>query len=182
MAFCTNCGAKLINQANFCTKCGARVRKLVTPPIASPVAAPKPEGKKIHMRVHGTSYHEEEIQTLLIYTDEYSAKELKDLYDDYELIQFDHFKDDEVTLVPEPDNQYDPNAVKVIVCGRFVGYIAKNYCATCKRRLEAGKITRIEVEIIGGNCAKIYPTDAGGRHVERFYKQPYIMLDYWYNE
>lgn len=179
MAFCTNCGAKLRDGANFCVMCGKPVRTAV-PPKAP--AQKKPELKNVHLRVHGTSYQEENIKSLLMYSDDYSAKELKDMYDDYELIQFDQFKKSPVTLVPEPNNEYDPNAVKVLINGIHVGYIGKTYCAACKRRLEAGKIKRIIVDIIGGECAKIYPTETGGRHLERFYKQPYIMLDYWYEE
>ena len=181
MPFCTNCGASLRDNANFCVMCGQKVKKLIGVPTA-----PKQKTnnvKNIHLRVHGTSYHEEEINSLIKWSEDLSAKEIKDEYDDYELIQFDHFKEFPVQLVSEPDNQYDPNAVKVMIDGVHVGYIGKTYCAACKRRLDAGQITKISVEIIGGNCAKIYPDESTNRRrVERFYKQPYIMLDYWYNE
>jgi HIRAN domain len=29
-------------------------------------------------------------------------------------------------LVPEPDNEHDPNAIKVVVCGRHVGYVPRD--------------------------------------------------------
>lgn len=191
MAFCTNCGFKLAENANFCTNCGARVLKLVSPPpvvssvrVSGPAPAPAKKGelKRINLRVHGTSFRQADIESLLINTEAYGARELKEMYDDYELIQLDIFKESPVTLEPEPTNEYDPNAVKVLIAGVMVGYIGKNNCAACKRRLEAGKIKRITAEVVGGNCAKIYPTDSGGRRIEYFYKKPIVNINYWYSE
>ena len=33
MAFCTNCGAKLADDAKFCTECGATVEPLPSEPV-----------------------------------------------------------------------------------------------------------------------------------------------------
>ena len=41
--------------------------------------------------------------------------------------KFHHFKDgDNLTLIPEPQNTYDPNAIKVLVDNNFVGYVSKD--------------------------------------------------------
>lgn len=45
-----------------------------------------------------------------------------------------------VTLVPEPNNPYDPNAVRIEVAGILIGYIPKN---ACKKVLEYIKTNRI---------------------------------------
>lgn len=37
---------------------------------------------------------------------------------------------DPVSLVAEPDNQYDPHAIKVIHGGRHVGYLQRAFAAT----------------------------------------------------
>ena len=40
MAFCTNCGAKLADDAKFCTECGAKVEPLPIEPATEPVTTP----------------------------------------------------------------------------------------------------------------------------------------------
>ena len=42
MAFCTNCGAKLADDAKFCTECGAKVEPLPSEPVTEPVTTPAP--------------------------------------------------------------------------------------------------------------------------------------------
>lgn len=34
-----------------------------------------------------------------------------------------------ISLRPEPDNKYDPNAIKVLINGKHVGYVARDYCS-----------------------------------------------------
>lgn len=38
MAFCTNCGAKLADDAKFCTECGAKVERVPSEPAVTPAA------------------------------------------------------------------------------------------------------------------------------------------------
>lgn len=40
MAFCTNCGAKLADDAKFCTECGAKVEPLPSEPVTEPATTP----------------------------------------------------------------------------------------------------------------------------------------------
>lgn len=53
-------------------------------------------------------------------------------------------------LIPEPDNPYDPNAVKVIVDCEHVGYIKKGSCSHILKLLREDRIEKIETEIKGG--------------------------------
>lgn len=58
------------------------------------------------------------------------------------------------TLVPEPTNPYDCNAVRVEVDGNLVAYMkrthAERYCEILKAFDEAGYITQCEALICGG--------------------------------
>ena len=66
---------------------------------------------------------------------------------------------DKVSLIPEPTNPYDPNAIQVHIDGQFVGFVPKvqtedvqplidaGYSATVK--LQNGYFTEIEVEYSG---------------------------------
>jgi hypothetical protein len=44
----------------------------------------------------------------------------------------------EVTLEPEPSNQYDPNAVKILFDGTFMGYVEKEIAADIAAAVSEG--------------------------------------------
>lgn len=53
-------------------------------------------------------------------------------------------------VVPEPDNPYDPNAIKVVLEGVHVGYIKAGSCAHLLKVLRENRIGRIAFEVAGG--------------------------------
>ncbi|HEM4664887.1 HIRAN domain-containing protein [Streptococcus suis] len=53
----------------------------------------------------------------------------------------------DVKLVREPDNKYDPNAVKVLVCGYFVGYIPKTASEEVSRLIDRGEKLNLSVDM-----------------------------------
>lgn len=66
-----------------------------------------------------------------------------------------HFLDVIAILVPEPQNQYDPNAVAVVVGGLHVGYLSRELAARCHepiaRRMQAeGRAVGCRAQIRGG--------------------------------
>ena len=54
------------------------------------------------------------------------------------------------SLVPEPDNKYDPNAIRVEVGGILIGYIPKQNCLQILEDMSAGKIVNVSHYITGG--------------------------------
>lgn len=60
------------------------------------------------------------------------------------------FHADEVELVPEPDNPYDPNAIKVMIDGSHVGYIKAGSCVHLLKVLREGRLGKIEAIVGGG--------------------------------
>ncbi|MDW8727283.1 HIRAN domain-containing protein [Streptococcus suis] len=63
----------------------------------------------------------------------------------------------DVKLVREPDNKYDPNAVKVLVCGYFVGYIPKTASEEVSRLIDRGEKLNLSVDMERqGSYAKGY--------------------------
>ena len=48
-------------------------------------------------------------------------------------------KGDELDLVPEPWNKYDPNAVAIQACGTILGYVPKKFSSEVSAMLEVGK-------------------------------------------
>ncbi|HFU4206537.1 TPA: HIRAN domain-containing protein [Streptococcus suis] len=51
----------------------------------------------------------------------------REIFDYGRIYEFDPVSTSNVQLVPEPDNPYDENALKVVVEGIFIGYVSKGY-------------------------------------------------------
>ncbi len=47
-------------------------------------------------------------------------------------------KEDYLKLEPEPDNKFDPNAIKIIFENDFLGYVPKKYSSEITALIEAG--------------------------------------------
>ena len=88
------------------------------------------------LKVKGISYHQEAFtylcQELIKESDDapylgYTAKEIKEelIFSD-RFYKFSPFELSEVDFVPEVDNQFNPNAVKIVVRGYHLGYVTKS--------------------------------------------------------
>lgn len=115
-----------------------------------PAEPAQPEGTTY--LVAGVSFREQDILEMADESDEYawSKKEIIDEgYTNDKLWRY-YWDPKKVELVPEPDNQYDPNAVKVMVDGVHIGYIKKGSCKHVLRLLAEDQIRRITCTIGGG--------------------------------
>lgn len=67
-------------------------------------------------------------------------------------------KESKAVLIPEDDNRYDRNAIRVAIDGRTVGYLSRDDAPRFRRRLGAKKVsgqaTRCEAMIVGGFIMK----------------------------
>lgn len=115
-------------------------------------------GKKEHHRIAGTSYRQKEILSLGCVNPDFSLtkKELIDNNLEGTTIYNYTFSPSNIELVEEPDNEYDPNAVKVIIDGVHIGYIKKGSCSHVKNLIRSGKIQKIEATIRGGKSRLLY--------------------------
>lgn len=69
------------------------------------------------------------------------------------------FDELDAELIPEPNNQYDPNAIRVDVNGVTVGHVAKDNTARIRNMLESGPI--VKANITGGPHKEISETEDG---------------------
>ena len=122
---------------------------------------PKPErtfSKVETHRIAGTSFHETEIQDLMEENFDYNltATDLIDMGMEDERV----YKYEETyctaALEPEPDNQYDPNAIRVLAEGVHIGYIKKGSAAHVKKLLEEDRIASMLITITGGPYKTAY--------------------------
>lgn len=111
--------------------------------------------------VAGTSFRESEIQDLMEENFDYNmtAAELIDAGMEDERV----YKYEETyctaSLEPDPDNEYDPNAIKVLANGVHIGYIKKGSTAHIKKLMDDGAIVSMIVTIIGGPYKTAYLND-----------------------
>lgn len=131
-------------------------------------------------RVAGTSFRADAIASLGEENDDYGASK-RDLIDedliDEEIYQL-QFHPEKAELVPEPDNEFDPNAVKVIVDGVHVGYIKKGSCAHVKKLLDEDRILNITCKI-GGGKFKIITEDYDPEKGKDVYTLERDEREYW---
>lgn len=103
--------------------------------------------------VKGAFAHEDDIfHNLMDYNPEYDYNK-KDMVDfclaDTPIYKWIP-KNLSTSLVPEPDNMYDPNAIRVEVGGILIGYIPKQNCRQILDAMSAGKIVNVSHYITGG--------------------------------
>lgn len=61
-----------------------------------------------------------------------------------------------IELVPEPDNPYDKNAIKVVADGRHIAYIKRGSCAHLLNVINEGRLLCISADIGGGRYKYVY--------------------------
>lgn len=119
-------------------------------------------------RLTGMNHYEDNIRPYGDKNCDYSLSksELLDKYYEGDIIwqyEFDTSKSDSATntetnlyeIVPEPDNEFDPNAVAVYFHGEKIGYIKKGKCTRIKKLLKSKDFKRSYLEITGGKYKKI---------------------------
>lgn len=163
-------------------KAARAASKQQAPAAAAPEPEPKPERTFSKMETHriaGTSFHEKEIPELMIENGDYdkTAAELIDAgFEDERVYKYSETYCT-ASLEPEPDNQYDPNAVKVFADGIHIGYIKKGSAAHVKKLLEEDRIARMSITITGGPYKTAYLNEDDRPRIEKDNQNFSVKLD-----
>ena len=126
------------------------------------------------LRIAGTKFYEENIKKLLVKNPEYDlkSKDLASRYTEGDIIPEFIPGTVEVVLEPEPDNQYDPNAIKVMMNGLLVGYVKKGSCSHVEKLLQKPGYKAEAVTIQIGKFKQPY-----GKTVEiNTFAEPFIRI------
>lgn len=112
----------------------------------------KPRAKFERHKVAGTTYHLDAIMELAEDNPDYdmTQREIIDAGMEEERIYQYTFPDSPVELVDDPDNEYDPNAIKVLVAGQHIGYIKRGSTGRIHKLQRAGRVLGVTAEIYGG--------------------------------
>lgn len=105
-----------------------------------------------HYNIAGTSYRQKQIKELGEENLDYgmSKAEIVEYFMYDEKIYQLSFSPDSVVLEEEPDNEHDPNAIKVLIDNVHVGYIKKENCLHVKNLINECKIKSISADVHGG--------------------------------
>lgn len=112
----------------------------------------KPHAEFERHKLAGTSYHMDAIMALAQENPDYDLTKreiIDDELTDERIYQYT-FADGPVELVDDPDNEYDPNAIKVLVAGQHIGYIKRGSTGRVHNLQRAGRVLGVTAEIYGG--------------------------------
>lgn len=118
----------------------------------SSATEPTQQTKIVTYKVTGVAHYTKNIMALAITDEDYDLSK-RDLIDEErieEKIWKYIFPYDTAELVPEPENPYDPNAIKVVVAGQHIGYIKSGSCAHLLKIIKQNAILKIDCKITGG--------------------------------
>lgn len=124
---------------------------------ATTVDAPEsPYVEKVY-HVTGVKYYMDSLMRLAIENPDYecSKREIVDSFMYDENIYRYLFAPKTVELVPEPENPYDKNAIKVVVDGEQVGHIKAGSCAHLLKVIREGRIHKSSCTIGGGPLKRV---------------------------
>ena len=119
-----------------------------------PKYKPAEDCDSYNFAVAGVYYHQDEIiEGLMEENPEYelTKKEIKeDGLEDTFLYKYG-IAFTSAELVPEPENPHDPNAIKVIADGVFVGHVPAKETKAVRKIMDEKKIIKTECQIYGGD-------------------------------
>ena len=141
------------------------------PPTISPIAkaASNEENPKTkNHKVTGTAHYEKDIMKLASENEDYllSKKGLIEAGLIEESVYQYSFWINKTELIPEPTNEYDPNAIKVVIDGVHVGYIKAGSCKHVLKLINEDRIAKIEGKIGGGAYKCLIAHDDSGTDFE----------------
>lgn len=117
--------------------------------------------------VAGTEYNASNFKRLGEDNDDYnmSKSEIAEYYPDgARIYQYD--VSGVVTLVPEPDNEYDPNAIRVDVDGLKIGYIKRSETSKVRKIISSGDYS-VRINVAGyGKCKTVFMDTDLKTHVD----------------
>lgn len=127
-------------------------------------------------KVAGVSHYKENVLSFASKNPQYSFTKKEMIASDLPSIYEFNFKTGKTTLIPEPTNPHDPNAVKVIIDEKHVGYIKKGSCKHILNLLNQNRIEKIESEIGGGSYKTLELNGDGDLILEHGYKEYHIVV------
>lgn len=160
-------------------------------PVPAPTPTPDPtqpkpivrkatKSERIHVR--GVDHYRQNVLAVASENPDYdlTKQELIEYHLDERVYQYDFIV--KGALVPEPDNEYDPNAIMVHANGLCIGYVPKGSTAHVRKLMESGRIKSMDLDISGGKYKQVYETEDDKYELDRGEKNFTAILDLFLTE
>ena len=121
-----------------------------------------PSFKTIKHKVAGVSHYMDNILSFAIPNPQYNLTKKEMIASGLNIVYEYKFKFERISLIPEPTNPYDPNAIKVMIDEKQVGYIKKGSCKHILNLISGNRIVNIDPLIGGGNYKELIPDGIDG--------------------
>lgn len=136
--------------------------------------------KSYNFQVTGMTYYIDNLLSLSEEDPDYLLKG-KAFIEEYEgqgvvnRVWFNPKLNNKVKLIPEPSNQYDPNAIRVEVDGAHIGYIKAGSCSQVKNLLAQGASVKL-TEIHYGPAKWTYEDEDGQVRIATKNRPPFAQV------
>lgn len=126
-------------------------------PVAEIPEPSKPESEVKAYQAAGVCYYLDALLSMMEpnYLYGYKKQELIDCCSYEENIYKQTVTVDKIELVPEPDNPHNPNAIKIMLNDKLVGYIPAVDCPHLLEVLNDDRIVNIHCEVSGGKYKRV---------------------------
>ena len=135
---------------------------LITPKVSTNETTPIPPEDpqpKLNIKKHkvaGVKYYINNVMTFAKPNPDYSLNKNEMIKRELDKRIYQYvFYSGKTELIPEPANPYNPNAVKVVIDGKHVGYIKDGSCKHILNLINEDRIEKIDSEIYGGKYKKL---------------------------
>lgn len=136
--------------------------------------------KREKIKITGVGHYADNIKSLMFENDEYSwsNKDLLDVYIEGDDIPEYISTATHVELIPEPENEYDPNAIRVEIEGVKVGYVKRGSCSHVKNLLNSPNFKYVMIDkFIYGNVKHVCSDENDNDYIDvREYDSPVVHL------
>lgn len=143
-----------------------RRRKKKTAPVSAPPTK-TPVNRQEEMRVAGTSYRRDNIESIAERNDDYTLPK-KDLIEGFEDKIYEYDGMEIAHLVPEPTNEYDPDAIRIECEGVLIGYVPKGKTGYIRDLQNKGLLIKSMAHVYGGKL-KLVNDDTVEKSESPFY-------------
>ena len=136
--------------------------------------------KTERFKITGTSHYIDNVKKIISKNDDYSMKnsEIIENFAEYVDIPQYELESDRVELVPEPDNEYDKNAVRCEIGGVLVGYVKRESCSHVKKLLSSPDLKEVKRDrFLFGKVKRVCSDSEGELYVDvRTYNSPVFEI------
>lgn len=121
--------------------------------------------ERVHVR--GVDHYTKNVESVGFENPDYnlSKRELQEDFEGERVYQYTF--DVKADLVPEPDNEYDPNAIMVQANGLCIGHVPKGSTAHIRKLMESGRIKSMNLNIGGGKYKEVYEVEDGKYELDK---------------